>query len=68
MSQTVELTSIGRFASELQRTTSFIRSIANRLEIEPAAMIDGVPYFVEPDLIRITDEIRKTEALQNAKS
>lgn len=61
MTQTVELTSIGRFAAELQRTTSFIRSIADRLEIKPAAIIDRVPHYVEADLIRITDAIRQGE-------
>lgn len=60
----LELTSIGQFASELRVSTKFIREIAEKLGINPSAIINRVPHYSEQDLRRIGDAIRSAEESQ----
>jgi hypothetical protein len=53
MNATVEITSIGQAAAELQLPVAKIRSIARELGVQAAFVINDVPHFKRADLERI---------------
>lgn len=59
MQATVEITSIGKAAAELQKPVSAIRRAADELGIQPSHLINSVPHFAAADLERIAEHLQR---------
>tara|TARA_A100001391_G_scaffold67455_1_gene43151 strand:+ start:279 stop:506 length:228 start_codon:yes stop_codon:yes gene_type:complete len=57
----VDLTSIGKLASEVQTPVSGLQNVITRLSIQPVQRINGVPYFSAQDCERIAAQLRAAQ-------